>query len=1384
MEAQFTESFSIQRQGAEYQIPIDYNNDGFPDVVSFENGVHLHLNDGTGQFPFQEKILLKEDQLQINYNFEHCRVGDLDLDGKVDIVFIAHHHFVVLFNDGSTGVDEIIEVHAYQNPIFLNHMSLGDLDGDGWPDLICTVNNVSPFAPEQPLRWFKNNGDRTFGTANDVDVIDGARFFCAVHDIDMDGDSDLVVQDNDNGNGGTLAWYSNDGFGNFAAGQIIGTNDEFHGTMHFADFNGDGIHDLLTSESPTSAYEPIWYMSNGAGAFSPKNSLINQGSSYTFLPFDTDLDGDMDIIAAEDNFEWWENDGSGSFSIGSDYSELNYSHDSALERTRNPHAADFDQDGQAEILNDGLIFSRTGPLAFRKDVIVGNSYTSYLKAADMDADGDLDLIGTDDPGIAWFENNGNFDFSPVKFFRPNYAYPGFIYNSNFFRPLDLPLVDINGDELLDVLAPTDFPNSSGSPISANVLALLQDSSGFFESQSVELLPLDEISTDEIRSVDIDMDGDLDLILSSYYAAPIFGSQIEIAKNDGNDTFSALENLYTSSRRVHEMIFEDFDLDGHVDLLSSEHNTNDNSSLLLMHRNNGDGIFEEPDTLFFHSSFLSYPKVEDLDSDGLKDIIFASLGEQQLYSMKNMGSMQFSQEVIEDQFDLMDHETIDFDMDGDFDIITLEDNEELSIYENNGNGEFEEPFLLMEVPMEFNEKRYLSIADFDGDGDEDIVIGGDVILIQNLAIHNFVLSGNVFFDQNENGLQDSLETGLSSMPINIAPDAYLNLSSSEGDYAFLVGIGNHEVSIDIDTLWNLTTDYDLYDVLVNEDVPINDTLHFGLFPDTLFSILDAEITSSFERCLDTTNLWISAKNLGTTLPNGLITLSLDQGIQFYQANIAPDSIVGQNLYWNFDSLYYFSEYGIQLEMIMPVFDPFDFHYTSQLTVNELDSVGNITQQIEEHWNFELSCSYDPNDKLVDPIGMGNEGYIFNETDLEYIIRFQNTGNDTAYVVTIIDTLDQHLDIESFQFLTSSHEPEINLYENGKLEFIFNDINLPDSGANFLGSQGFVRYRISPLPGLTEQTEIRNEAYIFFDNNVPIQTNEVLNTIYECPTLELSINAFDFCQNDTIEASAEADYFDTIEWFINDVPYAMGNQLDTLADLAGPLEIKMIISNDLCIDSTSVQVFVNPSYLIENNYLICNGDSILIGSEYFFEPTQFTDSMQTIIGCDSIIWTNLEITLIDTSLTLSENSLAANDIESQYQWIDCNNSFFEIEGEIFQVFEPEQSGSYAVILTNESCIDTSSCAGIIIIGLNDFNSESNVLIYPNPTEGELFIEIEQPHNLEIVKISDVSGRQVYSQFLFKSTSRLELDISQFEYGIYTIELKNSSGNSVTKKVLFTR
>jgi uncharacterized repeat protein (TIGR01451 family) len=179
---------------------------------------------------------------------------------------------------------------------------------------------------------------------------------------------------------------------------------------------------------------------------------------------------------------------------------------------------------------------------------------------------------------------------------------------------------------------------------------------------------------------------------------------------------------------------------------------------------------------------------------------------------------------------------------------------------------------------------------------------------------------------------------------------------------------------------------------------------------------------------------------------------------------------------------------------------------------VNSFPNAQQTGSKTHCLPIIGAYDPNDKSVVPKGFTANNIVPINTRLEYLIRFQNTGTDTAFNVLVVDTLSNYLNPESIEMGASSHLNTftIQTVSNGKnvLKWQFNNINLPDSNTNLLGSNGFVQFRVSPKDSLPFGTIVRNKGLIYFDYNPAIITNNTITTFNNTLYTDSSLNELVF------------------------------------------------------------------------------------------------------------------------------------------------------------------------------------------------------------------------------------------------------------------------------------
>jgi len=148
---------------------------------------------------------------------------------------------------------------------------------------------------------------------------------------------------------------------------------------------------------------------------------------------------------------------------------------------------------------------------------------------------------------------------------------------------------------------------------------------------------------------------------------------------------------------------------------------------------------------------------------------------------------------------------------------------------------------------------------------------------------------------------------------------------------------------------------------------------------------------------------------------------------------------------------------------------------------------------DYWEILTTGSVDPNDVAVNRITLLNTEFP-NPPYLQYLIRFQNTGNDTAFTVKLENNISTDLKIETLEIMSASHPMSVNYQPSSRLmTFRFNNILLPDDNTNEPLSHGFVRYRIQPVDSLITGDQIKNTAQIYFDYNDPVATNTAITTV---------------------------------------------------------------------------------------------------------------------------------------------------------------------------------------------------------------------------------------------------------------------------------------------------
>jgi hypothetical protein len=154
-----------------------------------------------------------------------------------------------------------------------------------------------------------------------------------------------------------------------------------------------------------------------------------------------------------------------------------------------------------------------------------------------------------------------------------------------------------------------------------------------------------------------------------------------------------------------------------------------------------------------------------------------------------------------------------------------------------------------------------------------------------------------------------------------------------------------------------------------------------------------------------------------------------------------------------------------------------------------------------------------------------------------------------------------------------------------------------------------------------------------------------------------------------------------------------------------------------------------------------------------------------GCDSIIQTTLHVTSVNTNVTETSILLTAPSGQDSYQWLDCNNNFAQIPGQTMNWMNMFTPGGYAVMITNNGCVDTSACFGAYVNSIAESDTAA-IELYPNPTSGVVHVNLLKTEKEIKLKIYNMQGELILDKIYYDTNDILfELNESN---GLYLVEV----------------
>ncbi len=367
-----------------------------------------------------------------------------------------------------------------------------------------------------------------------------------------------------------------------------------------------------------------------------------------------------------------------------------------------------------------------------------------------------------------------------------------------------------------------------------------------------------------------------------------------------------------------------------------------------------------------------------------------------------------------------------------------------------------------------------------------------VVIEDIGATCGLVNGRLYVDGNGNCSFNGGENNVPNTVIEVTPGPYYTNTNSTGQFSIALPFGTYTFTEQHPVLEQSCT----VTATMSNGTPM--TRNVGCAPGDpldLRLLMGAGVARpGFEmtQALTVTNLSPAATGTLT------LTMTFDPVLDFLSAQPAPTSIAGNTLIWTaptFSLLNAFQQSTVQVRFqVPPDVGLLGTELTSTATIASVNTDVDLSNNSASVTRI-VTGAYDPNDKLAySSLGSTSTWLLDEDEWIDYTIRFQNTGTDTAFNVVITDTLPANLDPSSIMVGPGSHGFSWQLRDVSTLKFIFPNILLPDSNVNEPRSHGFVSFRIRPRLPLLPGDEITNIANIYFDFNPPVITEpSVLNVV---------------------------------------------------------------------------------------------------------------------------------------------------------------------------------------------------------------------------------------------------------------------------------------------------